>query len=559
MFSMTEGYVINRRNIFWIASFLGIILIAIYILVSMQITSYNAFDLGLLTKLPIIYWIGLLYLSALLYLGRKSKLRTIVVVVLISFYLFGLPTLITENKVDPISYYWSSQGEQIASQGRLDFSSLVPLDLRNWPAYFFLTTFLSSSTGLSGTFFASYFPLLTIALLGIITYSILRLRLSSLHSSLGALWVIGCLWTGQLYFMPQSIAYLEYFTIFLLVAKLSLTRKRGLETTLSILLLFSAIVFTHLLSSFFVLLGIIAVYVLYKIFFRKSNLFPFFSISSCFLLMSIFIAYQFFVIQRNTSIVIQLLSLQILQGSSTLSKVGLTASGSRMFGSVSYLLQVASSYTITILNIVIAGIAILAIVVGLLLHKKKVKLDLFWIAWVISAGLIGLTVVYGTEGLIRAFMFMLLPASYFAVKFLRKKRGLLILVLVMLVFLNISAQYGDRSYTYTPSTELKGASFFTKYAPSNESFFYEYLTPIGRNDTGTQLHLQSTQSFFYLPSSEMTLDTVMTAKLLVLSNMEKNLYQYFYGANLLENFSLVDNFSRVYDNNGFEIYVRQDE
>ena len=213
--------------------------------------------------------------------------------------------------------------------------------------------------------------------------------------------------------------------------KLSLARKQGLEITLSILLLFSAIVFTHLLSSFFVLLAIVAVYILYKIFFRKSKLFPFFSISSCILLMSMFIAYQFFVIQRNTSVVIELLILQISQGSSTLSKVGLTASGGRIFGSVSYLLEVASSYTITIVNIVIVAVAILAILAGLLLHKKEVKFDLFWLAWIISAGLIGLTVVYGSEGLIRAFMFALLPASYFAAKFLGKKTGFLVLVLVM--------------------------------------------------------------------------------------------------------------------------------
>jgi hypothetical protein len=231
----------------------------------------------------------------------------------------------------------------------------------------------------------------------------------------------------------------------------------------------------------------------------------------------------------------------------------LTASGSRLFGSESYMLQVMSSYTIALITMFVAAAAILTVAVGLLRNKKEARFDIFWIPWIIAAALLGLSVVYGQEALIRAFMFALLPISYFAIRFLRKKPGFLILVLAALVFINIPAQYGDRNYTYVPSTELKGAAFFTNYAPSNESFFYEYLTPIGRHDTGTQLNLET---IYYLPINERINETVANAKLIISSNMEKNLYKYFYGANLLENLSLADHLNRVYENEGFQIYAR---
>ena len=550
---MAARHVATRQIVFWIASIIFILLLTFHIIAFTHVIQYRPNDLGLLTKLPITFWISLAYLVALLYLGRKSGRLTIIVAVLISFYLFAIPTLIVDNKADAISHFWSSVGEQLVSKGHINFEALQSYDLQNWPGYFFLTAFLTSSTGLSAATFASYFPLLTIALLGSITYFILRLRLSNLHSSFGVLWVIGSLFTGQQYFMPQSIALLLYFAIFLLVAKLFFNRnQRNIEISLTIMLLFTAMVTIHLLTSALILIAIVALYVISKIFLRKARGLLF-SIVICLLMITIFSAYNFLIIQDNFSEIIRILYTQILERQTTLSNVALTASGSRFFGSESYMLQVLSSYTVTLLSVVVAAAAILTVAIGLLRNKKEARFDLFWIPWIIAAALLGLSVVYGPEALLRAFMFSLMPISYFAIRFLRKKPGFLILVLAALVFINIPAQYGNRNYTYVPSTELKGAAFFTNYAPSNESFFYEYLTPIGRHDTGVQLNLEYLD---YLPINERINECVANSKLVISSNMERNLYEYFYGTNLLKNLSLADHLDRVYDNEGFQIYAR---
>jgi hypothetical protein len=549
---MTRWHATTWKNAFWIASILIVLVLAIDMLLFNQITQFNPNDLGLTNRLPITFWIGLSYLCALLFVGRHSKLQTIIVVILISFYLFGIPTFITENKADPTSYYWSSVGEQFTNRNTINFSTLTAINLQNWPSYFFLARFLTACSGLPAIMFASYFPMLTISLLGIITYAILKVRLNSLYSAFGALWVIGSMWIGQQYFMPQSIALLFYFTIFLLVAHLFFRKsKNTVEISLSIFLLFTALVATHLLSSFFVLIALIAVYLVSKIFLRNKKLPSFFSFATCILFVSIFLSYEFLVIQNSSSQIVKLLYLQIIERQNPLSRVALTVTGNRALGSTSLQLQVATSYAITIINVVIMALAILTMVLSLLRHKKKNMLNLFWIAWILSAGVLGLSVVYGQEALNRAFMFALLPTSYFAVTFLKKKNLILTMLLASIIFINIPAQYGQRTFSYMPSTELKGAAFYSAYAPGNESFFYEYLIPIAVNGTGAQLNILP---YNYLPTSEVINKTVARAMFVISSNMQENAYQFFYGLNPLKNISLGSN--QLYDNGAFQIHAR---
>jgi hypothetical protein len=233
--------------------------------------------------------------------------------------------------------------------------------------------------------------------------------------------------------------------------------------------------------------------------------------------------------------------------------VGLTASGARVFGSTSYKLQIVSSYAITALIAVVAALAILTITLGLIRHKKEVRSDLFWISWIIAAGSLGISIVYGPEALNRAFMFALLPTSYFALSLFKRKPAILVMVLLTLVLLNIPAQYGNYNYTYMPSTELKGATFFTNHASGNESFFYELLAPTGKSNwTGTQLNMPST---YFTPSFQFINQTVDSAKFIISSNQERNYYEYFFGYNLLENLNLESYNSRIYDNEGFQMYL----
>ena len=151
-------------------------------------------------------------------------------------------------------------------------------------------------TGLSTTFLAEVFPLLVLALIGIVAYAVLKLKFNNIFSCLGALLVIASFYTGQEYFSPQATAYVFYIAILLLIGRLFFTKSRSTALSASIFILFVAAVTTHLLTSFIIMAGVIAVYVSRKIFLRKVKLSSFFSIIICILLVSIFFFYQTMVI-----------------------------------------------------------------------------------------------------------------------------------------------------------------------------------------------------------------------------------------------------------------------
>jgi hypothetical protein len=169
---------------------------------------------------------------------------------------------------------------------------------------------------------------------------------------------------------------------------------------------------------------------------------------------------------------------------------------------------------------------------------------------------LSVSLVYGAEVINRAFMFMLLPTSYFAIKFLRKTPVVLISVLVILTFILIPALYSTQNYAYVSTTELKGTAFYTKYAPSGAPFFYEPVSPFLPYGVinGTQISLTLTAGVYSLPSQEFVSKTAEQAKFIISSNGEKNLYLYFYGFDPLENLNLDDNQNRIFDNGGFRIY-----
>jgi len=345
-----------------------------------------------------------------------------------------------------------------------------------------------------------------------------------------------------------------FFAIFLLLAKLFFTKKQSIAFPLSIIVLFIGAVASHLLTPFMIVVGFIAVYALCKILPQKVKMPPFYSIATCILLASIFFSYQTLVIQRSFYNIIELLFGEISRQETHL----LTISQTRIVGSTSYQLELVGTYSITIMNVVIAILAILAVALGLLLHKKEAKHDVFWIAWIIAAGILGISIKYGGEAIERAFMLMLVPTSYFAIKFLSKKPRILILVLMILIFIHIPAHYIREVRSYVPTSELKGTGFYAKYAPSTAPFFYEYLAPFLpiKKTTGTQINIQSILPFYTMPSHELVNVTTGKAEFIISSNLEKNLYLYFFGVDLLEHLNLDDHHNRIYDNEGFRIYAR---
>jgi hypothetical protein len=545
------------RTTLWIIGIASILLLSFQVLVSTKITIYSSTDWGLLTRLPLTFWIGLSLLCILLYTGRKSERETVVASILIFFFLFVIPMMVLENKAEwlSISYYRASQADFILYTGHLQFNNISPWELLNWPGFFFIAAFASATTGLSTTGLAEAFPLLILALIGIVTYAFLKLKFNNIYSCLGSLLVIASFYTGQEYFSPQATAYVFYIAILLFIGKLFLTKSRSPTLSVSILILFVSAVATHLLTSFMIMVGVVAVYISRKIFFRKVNLSSFFSIIICFLLLSIFFFYQTLIIKGTFIEITNSLYGQIMGQDTQISQVA-GMSQTRVIGSTGYNLEIFGTYSITIFFVMIALTSILLVLYGLLKHKSDAKLDVFWIAWIIIAGMLGLSVHYGNEGILRAFMFMLLPTCYFAIKYLAKKPRILVIIIILLIFIHFPASYTRQEYLYVPTSEIKGATALAQYTPLTTIIFYEYLSPwpFSPNDTRSFTNIQHLVGFYSMPSSKLISAALGEAQFVVSSSLQNNVYHYFFGKNILSNYDLNQNQSRLYDNGEFTIF-----
>jgi len=217
-------------------------LLSLHALFSTSITSYNTADWGLLLRLPLTFWIGLSLLGVMLYFSKNSERKIAIVGILLFFFLFVIPLLVVENKAawTSISYSRAYQVDFVLSAGHIQFSTIDPWELMNWPGFFFISACVSAITGLSTIFLADVFPLFVLAFIGIVTYAVLKLKFSSIFSLLGSLLVLASFYTGQEYFSPQATAFILYLAILLLVGKLFFTKSRSNSLVLCIFILFIA-------------------------------------------------------------------------------------------------------------------------------------------------------------------------------------------------------------------------------------------------------------------------------------------------------------------------------
>lgn len=551
----------KKQTIFWITGLAIVLFLFIQVITSTYITSYSSTDLGIISKLPFTFWIGLILLGVLLFAGRKSEKHTIIVVILIFLYVFVIPTIVVENKAAwlSISYYRSTQVDFIISEGYLPFDQIQPWELLNWPGYFFISASLSLVTGLPTTWFAQFFPLLTLALLGIVAYSVLKIKLNTTHSCLGALLVLGCFFSGQQYFCPQAIAYLMYIAIILLTAKLFFTKTKNASLVATVILLFFGAVITHLLTSFAILATILVLYFFKVTLLRKIKLSSFFSLLICILFASIFFLYQTTIIGNSFSEIVQALYMQLSAGGSDISNVGLS---NRVVGSTAFQLELFGTYSIALIMLAMAAVSVLILFYGMLKRKPDAKTELFWIAWIIISGVLGVSLSYGGEGVIRAFMFMVIPICYLAVKYLSKKPKILLFILLILLLIHFPAAYTRDNYLYLPTSELKGANALSQYTSADAAvnIYYEYLasTPFFPNEHRIFINMEKLVGLHSIPSAENISAALGDCTIIIISHVQSNYYQYFYGYDILTNYDFSQNQSCIYDNGNYTIFFKTD-
>ncbi|MEM2799094.1 MAG: hypothetical protein QW670_04825 [Candidatus Bathyarchaeia archaeon] len=529
-----------------------IIMMAASTLISTSpITIIKPLEIGLAAKLPIFFWAGLLILGFLFYIGKESKYYLAIALILTILYLYVVPTLLkTSPSISPHSYYPFGESTLISSTGHLIKRSATLISYLYWPIFLYYASIFILLTGMSHHILLKYFPLLTIALYGLLVFLILRVKLKSSFSVYGTAWFLSSFFIRQHYFGPQGMAYIFFLLTLLLISWIFFDRRFKKRILIALLFFLSIItVITHPLTTFMSLMVIIALYATHQINYKRSSttlikLCLFLAVA--FLSYNMFAAYGFFAesIQRYHNILLGMRT-------STIYK-----EPKRIIGSTAFLINYASSWSIVFLNGLIALITVFLAVKEGVIRKDYFS---FYLITLITLSSFGLTAEYGShEAYQRAFMFGLVPLSFFCVSLLSRKPKILSTILVSLFLLNILAQYGSDTYRIVTESELNGALFFAARTPQKISVLYKFSPYIRYSNPLKQVKFLSLGTLPYTEVFDLATinKAINETDYIIFSNLQDNYYIFYLGATPFQQIYWIywdPCFIRIYDSGNFHI------
>jgi len=185
----------------------------------------------------------------------------------------------------------------------------------------------------------------------------------------------------------------------------------------------------------------------------------------------------------------------------------------------------------------------------------------FWVILLVFLGVFAVTAEYGPhEAYQRAFMFGSVAFSFFFATVFAKRPKVLILILTLLFFLNIPAQYGSDSFTLSTEPHLSGSEFLAIYAPNNITCFYDFSLHIRYSNPTKMISFVTlgTQPFTSVPNASAVAAVVRKADYMILSDTQNNYFYYYLQENPLSQENLnkarvLTDLDRVYDSLGFTI------
>ena len=541
------------------------IIIASLLLYSIATTSVNWIDpsaLGLASRLPLTYWVGLGLLASLWYIGRDSKRLLAISFVLLIMYLYAGPTIIRAPVWISNSFYPFGESKLVTQLGHVDYRSGVTLvSYLDWPSFLYFSSQFSLATGIPDYFILKYFPLLLVTLYGLLLILIQRTKLGTSMAIFSGAWLLSGFFIRQQYFGPQAIAFVLFLMGILLISWIFFDDKPHKRTLVGLfLLVFLSTTFMHPLTSLMLVVSLFAVYLTQRIFLKRTSriALPFCLFSTiAWLSYNALFAAGFF----------NLMVAQVIDLITGRSSPNIYSETSRVVGSRAMQISNWSSWGIVGLYALVGLISI--ILISWRGRKKKgnfskeQEYSLFNVILLIMLGLFAVTGEYGTtEAYQRAFFFGLVPLSYLCVSLLKNKSRLLAAILIMAIFLNIPAQYGSDTYRLAADTQLSGVQFLTSNAPQSFSvigkftLFIRYFDPL-RDYTVPDIGLD--YPFTSLPNSS-AVDQAMNQVLsqvdyVMRSGLEDNFYVYSLGFNPLDSINLDERCNRIYDNGQFVLYV----
>ena len=339
-----------------------------YSIVSTSVLWVEPTSLGLASELPITYWVGLLLVGIIWYIGRANRFYLAVTLLLTISYLYVAPAIIRVPGWISNSYYPFGESILINETGHLTYRpSAILISYLNWPVFLYFASSLKLMTGLSDAALVKLFPLFAVSAYALFAMLILRIRMPISHSAIGAAWLLGSFFIRQHYFGPQGFAYI-YFLMSLLIVSWLFFEKSDHRNTLSFLLVFLLMLttLTHPLTSLMLLTVLLAVYLTYKFVSKKpSSLIA----TMCLLSVLMWLGYNgYFATSFFNQTTRNFFSVFFREES-----LGIYSESSRLIGSKAMLWNFIASWSTVILG---AGIAALSVFRILMKIRKKQNISI---------------------------------------------------------------------------------------------------------------------------------------------------------------------------------------
>ena len=535
----------------------------IHVIVTTRVYSLESYEMGLLNRLPITYWLGLVVLSITWFCARNSRRRSAIAFAFTIGFLYVAPAIVRLPVWLSNSFYPYAEGVTIAAEGHLverPFDILT--SYHRWPVFLYLTGSVTILASVPDFIVLKVFPLIIISLIGLLSFFTFRKLVPDSIAIAGATWATASFWLRQNYFGPPGISYIFFLLIFLLGVEFIMNgnnQARRLTRWFLVLFCFIILVLTHALTSFITLLMLFALWFTRKYVQKQpaTDLTLLFMTSA-----AIISSYYAFVIPK----LMEFFGESLLKSLSRIWELSIYREPSRLFPSTPSLFNYNTSLAIVFINLIGAVAMFFYFVRTRRLgsnssEREKKSVIAFSFLSLLLFGLFAFTSEYGShESYQRAFMYGLVPLALLSIAVLRRKPKALLILLVALIFLNVPAQYGSDNFRMATTQQLAGSEFFARYVPENISCLTKFSLYIRYYNPTKSFRFYSVGDLPYTEALNLTVvkNAIETSEYIVLSDLMDNYYIYYLGENPFENDLVqaeISQTNRLYDSQGFQIFA----
>jgi len=426
--------------------------------------------LGIIHSLPVLFYIAVIIILisflGLCFFSNNSKWLMYVQLLVIVIAIYLTPFLL-EGTPRYGATFWNYG--MVDYLYRIGYTSPSEITYHSWPGFSFQVVSLLNITGITN-------PEPVMALYPFVVeiiYVLIILALFSVDNdkSPGTIaWIAALIfilgnWTYSNYFSPQSSVYILILCFILVLVWLNRKQAGNLSEKILLIILFSSIVLTHLLTSLIVLLTLAVLIVFYFIRYRKFRWIDMLLLTAT-LFMGWTIYGASYQLKMNLPLVIQ----EILRLDLLLEQL----MGRIVETSVQH-------QTINTIRVVYTGVIALVGILGFVLNIKHRGWQiagriLFGLA--VAVILILPLLFYGGEMIVRAYIFLLpfviFYIAYLIVKYMKKPLAavFIAIALIAVVPCSLITLYGNETLEYIHPGELRAADFYYGKARSGFSLTY---------------------------------------------------------------------------------------